>query len=231
MRGQEPESCAAKVLKCLVGFIWFIVVPVLDDSRPFQRPLVIMIHWVSDTKYFIFRWLARVRTRKMAAKIKSMKPALCDLLTIVYLCYMTCVFKTRFQVNQPWNFTSRKDHPGMFGSLMDHGQEHGFIKTDSPRRSKVCKLGSYAGILLCGWVLIRRLTLKGTQKLFPNMSIVVLMFDKSVWILLAVASFVLNWNLLLYMLPVLILNLVPWGTSGCECLRGITNVFRCFQLR
>ena len=108
----------------------------------------------------------------------------------IYLIYMFCWFQTRWTVHSPWESTFTKT---LFQSnWLKHSVSRDIYE------NKICSMGHQVALLISGWLILRNF-LKNSLILLIN------------WIIigsLLVGSFVLNWNALIYSLPVLVVELI-----------------------
>ena len=108
----------------------------------------------------------------------------------IYLIYMFCWFQTRWTVHSPWESTFTKT---LFKSnWLKHSVSRDIYE------NKICSMGHQVAILISGWLIFRNF-LKNSLILPIN------------WIIigsLLVGSFVLNWNALIYSLPVFVVEIV-----------------------
>jgi hypothetical protein len=110
----------------------------------------------------------------------------CSLAKATYIIYVMIFFKTKYSVNHPLEIWLQDNN---LNSFLSHPV------TTSDYINRVCPLGKLVAVMLAGWILVR-------SKLNKPVTNV----NRFIWEGVMVASFIMNLNVFVYLLPVYLLD-------------------------
>jgi hypothetical protein len=114
-----------------------------------------------------------------------------EIVESLYLIYIIIFFKTKWSIHHPLEGYLLDDKP----SWMQHPISSGRYE------NKICLLGHWTAILLVIWIVIRN-RIEGYQKI-----------NGWIWGIVVMIGMCLNLNFVIYLLPVVILDLY-WNKKG-----------------
>lgn len=114
-----------------------------------------------------------------------------EIVESLYLIYIIIFFKTKWSIHHPLEGYLLDDKPSWIQHPISSGRYE----------NKICLLGHWTAILLVIWIVIRN-RIKGYQKI-----------NGWIWGIVVMIGMCLNLNFVIYLLPVVILDLY-WNKKG-----------------